>query len=189
MTIAFDIDGVVLNSIHVIIERINHLTGRAIRASDLFQWEIESLGLEMELVMDAVRWMYSRPAIEPYEGAVDVLSRVHRETGEPLLFITGRHDPETGLNQLRALEWKGPAPEMIVVGGDRDKRRDITNHNVRFIVEDDVRHVPDYLAAGVGVGLMVRPWNQRYDAPVTERFFDWSQLEHWYFNKERARPQ
>jgi hypothetical protein len=182
MKIAFDIDGVVLKSIEIILDHINGATGRNLCPDDLFCWDLEPLGLDLGTLRDAVNYMYSRKVIEPYEGALKTLSSIYRSTGEPLLFITGRHAPETAQRQLEALPWNPTVPEMIVTGGNRDKRHYLSREEVDFIVEDDVEYVKDYLDAGIGVGLMTQPWNRLSKLPVTERFQGWKDLEQWFLS-------
>jgi|GEM_PF-510256 len=169
MKIAFDVDGVVLRSIDVILEHVNRVTSRNLTPDDLFMWDLEPLGLDMSTLRDAVNHMYGQPRIAHYEGAVRVLSRIYRFSGEPLLFITGRCDLETARRQLEALPWNPSPPEMIVRGGDRYKLEFMRAEGVDLIVEDDVKHLEEYLAAGFGVGLMNRPWNRRARIPVTDR--------------------
>ena len=179
MKIAFDVDGVVLKSIDMILRHINTAAGMDLTADDLFQWELERLGIQPKTVWDAVEYMYGRPEIEPYEGATRVLSRIHRLSGEPLLFITGRSDPSSALKQLQALPWNPTVPEMIVTGGDRDKRQYLAETSADFIIEDDTEYLSAYLSQGVGVGLMTQPWNSRSDVPVTVRFGGWTDVERW----------
>jgi len=180
MRIAFDVDGVVLKSIDIILDHVNRTTGRNLTPDDLECWDLEPLGLDLRTLWRAVNYMYSQPVIQPYEGAWEVLSRIYKLSGEPLLFITGRLQPETALKQLRALPWNPGMPEMIVTGGDRDKRIYLQETGAEFIVEDDLQHVEDYLSAGIGVGLMLQPWNRATKIPVTRRFSNWWDVESWY---------
>ena len=180
MNIAFDIDGVVLNSIEVILERINEVKGKTLTTADLLTWELERLGLDTATLWEAVDYMYSQPRIDPYEAAIDVLGRIHDETGKPLLFITGRRHPQTALRQLEALDWGRKVPDMIVKGGRRHKLSEILENQVEFIIEDDVEYVEEYLDAGIGVGLMIRPWNKQSKISVTNRFHSWEDIAEWF---------
>lgn len=180
MKIAFDVDGVVIKSIDLILEHINKATGRGIAPADLSSWELEPLGLDASILRDAVDYMYAEKKIQPYSGAVSVLSKIYRGTGKPLLFITGRPDPETALRHLEALPWNPTVPEMVVTGGNRDKRVYLAEMMVDFIVEDDPRHLGDYLSEGIGVGLMLQPWNRKTEISVTERFDGWTDVERWF---------
>ena len=74
MKIAFDIDGVVLKSIEIILDHINKVTGRCLVPDDLFCWDLEPLGLDLGTLRDAVNYMYSQKMIEPYAGALKALS-------------------------------------------------------------------------------------------------------------------
>ena len=187
MRIAFDVDGVVLNSIEVILEHINELTGKHLTTSDLLDWELERLGVDIKTLWRAVEYMYRQPRIDPYYGALEALSRIYAETGEPLLFITGRQDPETALRQLEALEWNSRVPEMVVTGGTRDKLEYLIGHSVGFMVEDDVEHVESYMYSGIGVGLMVRPWNRQAEVAVNRRFRGWTDVEDWFADLDLQR--
>lgn len=184
MRIAFDVDGVVLRSIEVILEHINKKTGRSLTPDDLSMWDLEPLGLDAETLRDAVEYMFSQPRIEPYSDAVRVLSKVYREKKNPLLFITGRHEPRTAQRQLEALPWNPTVPEMIVVGGDRDKRLYLSEQSVDFIIEDDILYLQEYLNLGIGVGLMLQPWNRSTKIPVNERFDGWAALGNWLSKTE-----
>jgi hypothetical protein len=185
MKIAFDIDGVVLRSIDIILHHVNLSTGRNITPDDLLMWDLEPLGLDLDVLRAAVHFMYSQEAIQPYHGAVETLARIHRITGEPLLFITGRNDLDAAVRQLRCLPWGCDVPEMIVTGGDRDKRRYLRETGADFIIEDDVQYVEEYLDEGIGVGLMLQPWNRKSNARVTERFTGWDELEQWFIQMEQ----
>ncbi|MGD9817781.1 MAG: hypothetical protein AB7V04_03680 [Desulfomonilaceae bacterium] len=178
--IAFDIDGVVLRSIEVILEHINESTGKTLGVNDLLTWDLEPLGLTRDTLWNSVDHMYRQDYIEPYEGAEDVLWEIYELTGQPLLFITGRHDPTTARKQLESLNWPVRTPEIIVTGGDRDKRLYLNETGANFIVEDDYLHVRDYLGLGIGVGLMVQPWNKNCEAPVTCKFDRWHDVREWF---------
>lgn len=179
MRIAFDIDGVVLKSIDIILDHVSIVTGRKISPFDLLKWDLEPLGLNPKLLKEAVDYMYSMESISPYDGAVDALEKIHDITGTPLLFITGRSDLVSARRQLESLSWKRGAPEMIVTGGSRDKRVYLRETSAEFIIEDDELHLKDYLTEGVGVGLMLQPWNRFCKAPVTARFNGWYEIEEW----------
>ncbi len=189
MRIAFDVDGVVLNSIDIILNRINERTGTSLETEHLVSWDLEPIGVDFETLRDAVGYMYAVPLIEPYDGAVEVLSRIHQAIGEPLLFITGRSDPDSARRQLEALPWNSSTPDMIVKGGTRYKIPYFEEHGVEFIVEDDPEHLAEYEEAGIGVGLMVRPWNRSANISVNQRFDGWTDLEKWFFDSLPARPQ
>ncbi len=180
MNIAFDVDGVVLKSIEVILDSINRAKGLTISPEDLAAWELEPLGLDARTLNDAVTHLYAQPRVEAYDGAVQSLSRIYRAYGKPLLFITGRSDPATAQRQLEALPWNHSVPEMMVTGGNRDKRIYLADNEVDFIIEYDVRHVDDYMAEGFRVGLMLQPWNRRSKKPVTIKFNGWHDLENWF---------
>jgi hypothetical protein len=186
MKIAFDVDGVVLRSIDVILDQINRTTGKNLKPDDLSSWDLEPLGLDLTTLREAVDFLYAQPVIESYPGAADVLSHIHRTTKEPLLFITGRANPETALRQLEALPWDSTVPEMVVIGGDRDKRRYLAESKADFIVEDDPVYLDAYLAEGLGVGLMVQPWNRDLALPVTARFRGWTDVEAWFVRMRQA---
>jgi hypothetical protein len=183
MKIAFDVDGVVLRSIDVIIDHINQTRGSNITPDDLEMWDLDPLGIDVETLRAAVRHMYVQPRIEHYRGAVRVLSRIFGCIREPLLFITGRPDPGTAHQQLQALPWKANVPEMIVTGGSRDKKRFIEETGADFIIEDDPCHLAEYLDQGIGVGLMLQPWNRKTTIPVTARFEGWQDLEQWFLQQ------
>ncbi len=183
MKIAFDIDGVVLNSIEIILDYLNRTDGKDLTPDDLFAWDLEPLGMDLETLREAVFHMYSMPSIDPYEGAVEALSRIYSRSGGPLLFITGRSSLESAERQLDALPWNGGKPEMIVTGGDRYKMPYFQESGADFIIEDDPEHLEKYLEAGIGVGLMMRPWNKASTVPATRRFTGWPDLEEWFFRE------
>jgi phosphoglycolate phosphatase-like HAD superfamily hydrolase len=180
MKVAFDVDGVVLNSIEIILNHINQTTGTTLGPDDLFAWDLDTIGIDEEMLRESVRYMYAQPMIEAYEGAVEALSRIYRATGEPLLFITGRASLESARMQLEALQWNAHPPEMIVMGGDRYKTPYFEETSTEFIIEDDPEHLQAYLDQGMGVGLMLQPWNRSSTIPVTERFEGWKDLERWF---------
>lgn len=186
MRIAFDVDGVVLNSIEIILDHINRSTGRSLTGDDLDNWELERLGIDADTLWNAVDYMYSLPYITPYNRAIETLSKIHRLTGRPLLFITGRRDPATALKQLEALDWTGEVPEMVVTGGDRRKTRYLAECEADFIIEDDTEHLLEYIDNGVGVGLMMRPWNRSSVLDGPHRFRGWREVENWFMASQEG---
>ncbi len=182
MKLAFDVDGVVLRSIEVILDHVNSITGRNIAPTDLLTWDLEPLKLSSSVLREAVDYLYSMKSMDPYEGAVETLEKISEVSQRPLLFITGRADPNTAKRQLETLPWNRSVPEMIVIGGSRDKRAFLKDSKANFIIEDDEMHLGDYLSAGVGVGLMLQPWNRNCKLPVNARFDGWSEIEVWFTN-------
>ena len=180
--IAFDIDGVVLRSIDVILSHINEKTGKNLHPNNLMNWDLEPLGIPVETLWESVHHMYSMEYIEPYSGAESVLLEIYERTGEPLLFITVRRDPGSARKQIESLNWPGKTPEIIVTGGNRDKRAYLAQTGANFIIEDDDLHVSDYLEVGVEVGLLVQPWNRNCDAPVVCKFDHWHDIRNWYLD-------
>ncbi len=182
MKIAFDIDGVVLQSIDFILDHINEEKGLKITPDELFTWDLDAIGVDSETLRKAILKMYTLPVVKSYTRAEEVLSLVHSETREPLLFITGRSDPRTAAIQLEKLPWNSKAPQMVVTGGHRYKMPYIQETEAEFIIEDDPEHLEAYLDAGIGVGLMVRPWNRNCSIPVNERFESWDDVEKWFLS-------
>lgn len=187
MKIAFDVDGVVLNSIEIILDHMAMATGKTFSPHTLVSWELEELGVDAATIWSAIDHLFSLPKVEPYDGAVESLSRIYHAIGEPLVFITGRGDPGTARRQMEALHWPSGMPEMIVTGGDRDKRPYIAREGIDFLIEDDPYYVKEYLEAGIGVGLMLRPWNRQAPVSVTRAFHGWADLEQWFFNNNGNR--
>jgi 5'(3')-deoxyribonucleotidase len=182
MKIAFDVDGVVLQSINYILEQINMEKGVSITPDDLFTWDLDAIGVDSETLRKAILRMYSVPEIKPYHGAAETLASIHRKTNAPLLFITGRSEPQSAERQLERLNWLPSRPPMIVTGGARYKLPYFLETGADFIIEDDPEHLQAYLDAGVGVGLMVRPWNRNCQIPVDKRFENWKEVEEWFFS-------
>jgi hypothetical protein len=186
MIIAFDVDGVVLESMEIITDFINRAAGRNLKAADLVEWELGKLQIEVEILRSAVDHLYGLPSVPAYHGARETLDFIHRTSAAPLLFITGRREPESALRQLTALDWGGSPPEMIVRGGTRNKTSYLKDLGVDMIIEDDLKHLEEYLDAGVRVGLMVRPWNVRTTLPVTHRFHQWDDVREWFAGLDTA---
>ena len=78
MRIAFDVDGVVLNSIQVILDYINSKSGTSLQSDKLITWELEPLGIDFATLEDAVDHMYMQQRLEPYEDAVETLTHIYR---------------------------------------------------------------------------------------------------------------
>jgi hypothetical protein len=180
MKIAFDVDGVVLESMEIITKYINQATGGHLAPADLAAYELGQLNIEVEILRGAIAYLYGLPSVPAYDGAQQTLEFIHRCREEPLLFITGRREPESAFRQLRALDWGGKPPEMIVTGGTRNKTAYLKDLGVDIILEDDPMHLEEYLDAGVQVGLMVRPWNAHIALPVTHRFHGWNDVREWF---------
>ena len=108
MKIAFDVDGVVLNSIELILDRINEKKGPRCSPTNFSRGTLRHRGWTLRpSEMPFTTWPRS-PTSGLTRGAVEVLSRVHRVTGAPLLFITGRSDPDSRRSSSAFCRGKAP---------------------------------------------------------------------------------
>jgi uncharacterized HAD superfamily protein len=187
--IAFDIDGVVADTMEMFIrlahERysLEHLTKEDISCYDLYK----CLGLEKEVLDDLICLTLDDEhtlQIPPISGAMEVLTDLSRHT--PLRFVTARIWPESITDWLY-LNLPGVSRDKITViasGAPESKLAILNDLEIRFFVEDRIETCRQLKKAGIQPFLFDQPWNRNETAEGFIRIENWTQLKEWVLPKD-----
>ncbi len=164
--LAFDIDGVVADTMHLFIEiaREEHCI-TDIRYEDIKCYMLgDCLDLDEEIIESVILKLldgsYDRN-LQPIEGAIPVLSRL-AEVSAPLQFVTARPRQET--IQVWMEKYLPVPPEQfdIVATGSFEAKTDVLlEKGVRFFVEDRIETCFQIYEAGITPILFRQPWNRQ----------------------------
>lgn len=164
-SIAFDIDGVVANTMELFIEiaRREHDVDW-VKYEDITSYNLlECLDLKPEIIIDVAQRLidgsYSMP-LNPIPGAADALGRLGSR--HPLLMVTAR--PSIGpIGQWmdNLLGPYGVTTEIIPTGDFEAKIGVLLNRNISHFVEDRLETCFLLEKAGITPILFKQPWNRK----------------------------
>lgn len=164
-SIAFDIDGVVANTMELFIEiaRREHDVDW-VKYEDITSYSLmECLDLKPEIIIDVARRLldgsYSM-TLNPIPGAADALGRLGSR--HPLLMVTAR--PSIGpIGQWmeNLLSPYGVTAEIIPTGDFEAKIDVLLDRNISHFVEDRLETCFLLEQAGITPILFKQPWNRR----------------------------
>ena len=164
-TLAFDIDGVVANTMTLFLEiarqdyRVN-----GIRYEDMTCYSLEDclsmdpalIGIILERIMNGD---YTIP-LYPFEGSGQVLARIvpYRT---PLLFVTARPHPGPISGWMEELIPVEPERLKVVATGSFEAKAEVLlRSDIRCFVEDRLETCYQLKAVGIEPILYRQPWNQ-----------------------------
>ena len=163
---AFDIDGVVADTMRLFIEILQREYGVSdVRYEDITSYNLsECLALSPEIIDQAIGHIltgnYDIP-LEPIDGAPEVLGRL-MPYSHPLVFVTARQTLgpiEAWVKKL--LPNAGNGVDVIATGSFEAKTDVLLERQKRFFVEDRLETCFALQAAGIEPILFEQPWNRR----------------------------
>jgi uncharacterized HAD superfamily protein len=179
-TVAFDIDGVIADTMSLFLEiardafNINGIRYEDISSyslADCTQLYTEVIDAVVERILDG---NYSTPLM-PIDGASEVLTRIGR-CHSPLLFVTAR--PYLGPIWdwvLDLLPLEAHSIDIVAAGSFENKAEVLLDRNISCFVEDRLETCFRIQEAGVLPILFKQPWN-REPHPFVE-VGSWRELE------------
>ena len=182
--IAFDIDGVVADTMEIFVrlahERygLHHISKDAISCYNLYQ----CLGLEKEVLDDLICLTLDDEhtmQVPPMPNAPEVLTELAR--GAPLRFVTARIWPESITAWLHNTLPEVPPDriEVIASGDPAIKPGILRDLDVRYFVEDRIDTCKQLKAAGIQPLLFIQPWNRNKPSDGFIRVENWLSLKEW----------
>jgi uncharacterized protein len=182
--IAFDIDGVVADTMAVFVrlahERygLTHLTKDHLQCYNLY----ECLSLEREVIDDLICLTLDDEhtlQIPPMPGAPEVLTALSDHA--PLRFITARIWPESITGWLTGTLSSVPSGriDVIATGSPESKPGVLKQLGVRYFVEDRPETCRMLAEAGIKPILFEQPWNKNMQLSDLVRVSDWRQIREW----------
>ncbi|MDJ0721700.1 MAG: haloacid dehalogenase [Desulfobacterales bacterium] len=170
--LAFDIDGVVANTMRLFLDIVRDRYGiNHIRLEDITCYNLEDcLDIDPEVITDGIRMLLQGDyphVLQPMDGCRRVLERLGREVPR-LLFVTARPNRDVITRWLHdLLSLPEQAIEVVATGSFEAKIDVLREARVGHFVEDRLETC--FLLADAGIAPIVyrQPWNRR-PHPFTE---------------------
>jgi len=170
--IAFDIDGIVLDTASLLWDVITTHLGVSLPISKWTNYAIENtLNINKMEIRPIYEPVLRRNDIPIIYGADDILKWFHKETQEPILFITARRPQflESARQSISrvlngtSIEIVGCSSETSVTEDpDHSKIHYLLEREINFFIEDNPKHWLLYMDNGIRIGTFVLPWNREY---------------------------
>ncbi len=164
--LAFDIDGVVANTMQLFLDIVRDRYGiNHIRLEDITSYNLEDcLDLDPEVIAAAIHCLLRGDGgydLHPQPDSRRVLTRLARATPR-LLFVTARPEGEVIQSWLRALlALPDTAIEVAATGGFEAKADVLAEAGVQYFVEDRLETCFLLAAAGFEPIVYRQPWNRQ----------------------------
>ena len=182
--IAFDIDGVVADTMNLFLDIARDDYGVAgIGYQDITRYALEEcLDMDNDLIWTIlIRIMegdYSQ-TLKPMPGAAAVLTGLC-EHASPLLFVTARHRVGPVADWLKKLLPVDPSAISIVATGSfKDKAAILLKNGIHFFLEDRLETCHSLKLAGIEPIVYKQPWNR--EPHPFEEVDNWNELQLRYF--------
>lgn len=179
-SIAFDIDGVVANTMQLILDLIQVKTGRTYALHEFTEYDVTEcldVGRETayEIYMDIMSDRYN-DRLTLIAGAQSVLQKLAAVT-DTILLVTARHHLGNFKAWLcAALEIPEEKVEMIGTGSFEAKLDVLRQHGKTVMVEDRLETCLILDAGGITPLLFAQPWNNH--KPHGLMTVDWRIIDH-----------
>ncbi len=164
--LAFDIDGVVANTMQLFLDIVRDRYGiNHIRLEDITSYKLEDcLDLAPEVITAAIHCLLQGDGgydLNPMPGSRRVLARMARSTPR-MLFVTARPDREVIQSWLRdRLDLPHTAIEVVATGGFESKADALAEAGMQYFVEDRLETCFLLAAAGFEPIVYRQPWNRQ----------------------------
>ncbi|MCU0588522.1 MAG: hypothetical protein MUF52_10230 [Syntrophobacteraceae bacterium] len=186
MRLAFDIDGVVADTMAVFVQLARERYGLSqLSKDDLRCYELHHcLDMDREVLNDLICLTLDDEhtlQVPAMEGAPQVLTRL-AEQG-PLRFVTARIWPESITQWLHLTLHQVPAHriQVIATGAPEAKRQVLNDLGIRFFLEDRLETCRHLVRGGIQPFLFDQPWNRSSDVEEFPRIVSWDQFGEWVF--------
>jgi uncharacterized HAD superfamily protein len=182
--IAFDIDGVVADTMEIFVRLAHERYGlTAMRKEQLSCYDLrQCLRLEKDMLDDLICLTLDDEhtmQIPPMPDAPEVLTELARSA--PLRFVTARVWPESITEWLYKTLPEVPRERIMVIasGAPEIKLGILKDLHVNYFVEDRVETCRQLKRAGIQPLLFIQPWNFNEPADGFIRIENWTRLKEW----------
>ncbi len=181
-TLAFDIDGVVADTMSVFVRLAHERYGLTdLSKNDMLCYNLyDCLGLEKEIIEDLIGLTLDAEhtrEIPPIPGAPEVLTEL--AAAAPLRFVTARSMADSISEWIFSiLPTVSRSRITVIASGSPESKLDILQQfGIRYFVEDRLETCKHLKGAGIEPLLFEQPWNRDEPAPGLIRISDWMQLK------------
>ncbi len=178
-SLAFDIDGVVADTMTLFLAIAADYGITGIRYDDITEYDVrQCLEIDnrvlMEIIVKIVGGDYTA-ALYPVAGAADVLRRMNRRH-RPTLFVTARPEAAHMIDWITdSLSVERADIEVVATGSFEDKTEVLQKHRISYFVEDRLETCFMLADAGIRPIVFKQPWNRK-PHPFME-VSNWQELE------------
>jgi hypothetical protein len=164
--VAFDIDGVFADTMRLFVRIVREDFRHAgLRYEDITSYALdECLDLTPEVLSGAIARILDgthRQALQPMEGAPEVVCRMSRACG-PVLFVTARPDKDFIEPWIAGVLPPGHNGVQVVATGDFDAKLEVlVAHGKQVFVEDRLETCFALARDGITPIVYRQPWNRR----------------------------
>jgi len=162
-SIAFDIDGVVANTMGLFINIAREKYNLSIQYEQIKQYDLtQCLEIEFNIVWDIFQQIMDgnhSQSLEPMDQALEVLQKLCQN--QKLLFVTARPDSRALVSWfLNTLQLSESQFNIIATGDFQQKITVLKDHGIQYFVEDRMEtcHLLD--KHGLTPIVFSQPWNQ-----------------------------
>jgi hypothetical protein len=162
-SIAFDIDGVVANTMGLFINIAREKYNLSIQYEQIIRYDItQCLDIEFNIVWDILQQIvngnHSQP-LEPMDQAVEVLQKLCQN--QKLLFVTARPDANALVPWfLKTLQLAESQFHIVATGDFQQKISVLKDHRIQFFVEDRMETCRLLNKHGLIPIVFCQPWNR-----------------------------
>ncbi|NOY68696.1 MAG: haloacid dehalogenase [Deltaproteobacteria bacterium] len=177
--IAFDIDGVVADTMSLFLSIAGDFGVTGIRYEDITEYDVrKSTGLDDDALTQIILRILSGEhafSLYPLPGAIHILKRLNKRH-RPTLFVTARPDAEHIEEWLLARLDVSPSDiEIVATGSFSDKKDVLLEKGVSWFVDDRLETCFVLAEAGVTPIVFNQPWNRK-PHPFLE-VSSWNEIE------------
>lgn len=183
--VAFDIDGVVADTMAVFIRLARERYGLTdLTKEDLCHYDLyRCLDVDREIVDDLICLTLDdehTEIIPPEPEAPGVLTDLARSG--PLRFVTARIWPESIIRWLEKTLPEVPRENIHVIatGAPEAKLAILKDMNIRYFVEDRLETCHMLARDGIQPLLFDQPWNRGRESEGLPRIRNWRQFRQWF---------
>lgn len=177
--IAFDIDGVVADTMSLFLLIAGKFGVSDVRYEDITEYDVRKcMSIDDDvltaIILRILSGEYAWP-LEPLPGAIDVLKRLNKNH-RPTLFVTARPEAEHIENWLlTSLDASVDDIEVVATGSFSDKKDVLLEKGISQFVDDRLETCFVLAEAGISPIVFRQPWNRK-----PHPFFEvssWNEIE------------
>jgi len=175
-SVAFDIDGVVANTMGLFIDIVRDKYHISIQYDQITQYDLtQCLDIEFKVVWDILQQIMNanhKQPLEPIDQAKEVLHKLAQNT-EKLLFVTARPDSKALMPWfLKTLQLPESRFKIVATGDFQQKIYVLREHGIRYFVDDRMETCRLLNEHGLKPIVFCQPWNREPHPFIEVRTWD-----------------
>jgi hypothetical protein len=175
-SVAFDIDGVVANTMGLFIDIVREKYNISIQYEQITQYDLtQCLDIEFKVVWDTLQQIMEgthKQPLEPINQAPEILQKLAQKA-EKLLFVTARPDFKALMPWfLDTLKLPEERFKIVATGNFKRKVDVLREHNIQYLVDDRMETCRLLDEQGLKPIVFRQPWNRESHPFIEVRTWD-----------------